>query len=249
MNLQAYFDRIRYVGDVKPTLDTLTALHTAHTFNIPFENLDVYAGKRISLEPNAIFDKLVTRRRGGYCFEMNGLFAFVLRELGFEVRQLLARTAFGGTYSAKLHEVLAVDIGDKTYVADVGYGNYGIAAPLLLEIMTEQTQFVDTYRFMSDSMLGFVLERKLNGAFIPMYAFSTESCVPDDFEVANHYTATHPDSFFKLMRFATKPTPAGRVTLADSHLKIVSCGAAIERNIRKPEFRTLLHKLFGIEWA
>jgi N-hydroxyarylamine O-acetyltransferase len=256
MNLQAYFDRIGYVGDENtiPTLNTLTALHTAHVFAIPFENLDVYAGWRISLEPDALFNKLVTRRRGGYCFEMNGLFALVLRELGFAVRQMFARTAFGGAFSAKLHEVLAVELDGKTYLADVGYGNDGISAPLLLgdEI---QTQFGNTYRFTRDPVYGHVLERMVGGAFAPsmvggefapMYAVSPEACVPADFEVANHYTATHPDSFFKTARFATKPTPTGRVTLTETRLKIADGGAVTERDVDGAEFETLLRELFGL---
>jgi N-hydroxyarylamine O-acetyltransferase len=247
MELSAYFDRVGYTGDPRPTLETLTALHVGHTFNIPFENLDVFAGKPVSLAPDALFDKLITRRRGGYCFEMNGLFALVLRELGFQPRQLLARTAFAGAYSAKLHEVLTVETQDGTYLCDVGYGNDGIAAPLLLSPDSEQTQFKLAYRFTCDGTFGYVLHRREGAGFIPMYAFTDNEYVPEDFEVANHYTSTHPRSFFRLQRFATKPTPTGRITLTEQRLTIRDDGDVTERTISgEPELLELFRRYFGL---
>jgi N-hydroxyarylamine O-acetyltransferase len=247
MDISAYFDRVGYNGSANPTSDTLVALHTGHTFNIPFENLDVFAGKAVSLSPDALFDKLVTRRCGGYCFEMNGLFALALREIGFQPRQLLARTAFGGAYSAKLHEVLTVEAEGVTYLCDVGYGNDGISAPLLLTPRKEQKWFLDTYRFTRDSNFGHVLQRRDGENFVTMYAFTDNEYVPGDFEVANHYTSTHPQSFFKLQRFATKPTPTGRITLTEHRLKIVDGGKVIERAVSgETELSDLLRKHFGL---
>jgi len=246
MNLQEYLSRIGYMKDLSLSLDTLTELHSAHVFNIPFENLDVVQGLPINLASNALFDKIVTRKRGGYCFEMNGLFADVLRELGFNVRQTLARTAFGGTFSAKLHEVLVVNIGQNTYICDVGYGNDGISAPLLLELGTKQTQFVNTYRFIFDDTWGYIMQRKVADEYVPMLAMTLEECVPDDFEVASHYTSTHPMSFFKMQRFATKPTPTGRITLTDNHWKVVDNDSITEQDISPSEFENLLQTHFGL---
>ncbi|MDR2502403.1 MAG: arylamine N-acetyltransferase, partial [Oscillospiraceae bacterium] len=107
--LSEYFERIGYTGGEKPSAENLRGLHIGHTMNIPFENLDVVAGLGISLAPQSLFDKLVTRRRGGYCFEMNGLFSSVLCSLGYPVTRLLARGAMNnGEYTAKLHEIMRV---------------------------------------------------------------------------------------------------------------------------------------------
>ncbi|MDR0817996.1 MAG: arylamine N-acetyltransferase [Oscillospiraceae bacterium] len=249
--IEKYLERVGYSGELTQTYETLYALHTAHVFNIPFENLDVFYGRTISLDEDALFDKLVNRRRGGYCFEMNGLFSIVLKKLGFKARNLLARTAFGGDYSAKLHQVISVEIDEKTYLADVGYGNEGIAAPLLLDADgadTEQTRFSETYRFTRDPRFGYALERKVSGGFTPMYAFTTEECIPSDFEVANHYTSTHPNSFFKMAGFITMPTASGRITLTGRHLKINENGQITEREITgESEFAAFLSEQFGLD--
>jgi len=245
--LQQYFERIAYAGGARPTLETLAALHTAHVFAIPFENLDVMRGARISLEPQALFDKLVTRGRGGYCFEMNGLFSLVLSSLGFRVKNLLARVANGGEFSAKTHQVLAVAIGGSEYLADVGFGGSGISAPLRLELDAEQPQLADTYRFAADTRHGFVLQRKVGGEFTPMYAFTRDEAITEDYAVANHYTSTYPQSYFKSMRFATKPTRTGRVTLTERSLKIADGESVSERAVSgEAEFASLLLEYFGL---
>jgi N-hydroxyarylamine O-acetyltransferase len=250
MDLDKYFTRIGYTGGAAPTLETLTALHTAHVFTIPFESLDAKYGREISLAPDALFDKLVTRRRGGYCFEMNGLFSIALSALGFRVKNLLARTALGDEYHAKSHEVLTVELDGNTYLADVGYGNDGISAPLEVRCGTKQTQFGNTYSFTEHAKHGWVLCRREGDTFSPMYAFTERECLPVDFEVANYYTATHPTSFFKMSAFATKPTPTGRITLTEEYLKIREKGVITERKVTdKQDFARLLYDYFELNLA
>ncbi|MDR1206566.1 MAG: arylamine N-acetyltransferase [Peptococcaceae bacterium] len=246
MELDRYFERVGYKGGAAPTLETLTALHTAHVFAIPFENLDVFYGKPISLEPEALCRKLVDGGRGGYCFEMNGLFSLVLRELGFHVTDLLARRVDGGIRRAKTHQVLMIEIDGARYLADVGYGNNGIAAPLRLAPGEEQAQMADAYLITEDPQFGYVLHRREDGAFAPMYAFTAEECYPADFEVANYYVSTHPQSFFRAGRFCTKPTPSGRITLTEDSLKIRENGAATQRPVSEGEFGSLLNRHFGL---
>ena len=247
MDLDKYFKRIGYSGGTAPTLETLAALHTAHVFSIPFENLDVYEGRAVSLEPGAIFEKLVTRRRGGYCYEMNTLFASVLRQMGFNATDILARASNGGAYSAKLHHAIMVRLGDSLYLADVGYGSEGISAPLKLEFCTEQRQFADVYRFTRDNNLGCVLERGAGDGFISMYAFKFEEALPVDIELAHYYSATHAESFFRAAPFCTMPNPSGRVTLKPSLLKIRENGDTRECEVAgEVEFKVLLEQYFGI---
>jgi N-hydroxyarylamine O-acetyltransferase len=246
--LTAYLDRIHYTGNTELTYETLYKLHTGHTFNIPFENLDAANHLPISLELDALFDKLVTRKRGGYCFEMNGLFTHVLKTLGFGVTPLLARTAFGvGKYSAKLHEVLLVELDGSSYLADVGYGNNGIAAPLPLVTRQEHKQFNNIYRFQLDTDAGYILERKEGAEWTPMYAFTPEPCIPEDYEVANYFTSTHPSSFFRMAKFVTMPTPEGRITLMGTNFKVIANGEITETSVDSDEeFDTILHERFGL---
>jgi N-hydroxyarylamine O-acetyltransferase len=125
MDLQAYFARIGFAGSAKPDLATLTALHRAHLQAIPYENLDVQLGRPLTTDPAAAFDKIVTRRRGGWCYEMNGLFGAVLTEIGFKVtpmagaamRELLGDIVVGN------HLVLLVELDGDPWIADVGFGD------------------------------------------------------------------------------------------------------------------------------
>jgi N-hydroxyarylamine O-acetyltransferase len=132
MNLQAYLDRVGFEGAPRPDLDTLARLHRGHLLHIPYENLDVLLGARLDFDPARIFDKLVTRCRGGWCYEMNGLLAWALEEIGFKVTRLAGavwRERIGESVVGN-HLVLLVDL-DTRYVADVGFGD-GLFEPVPL---------------------------------------------------------------------------------------------------------------------
>ncbi|MDR1775184.1 MAG: arylamine N-acetyltransferase [Actinomycetes bacterium] len=248
---QAYCDRINYVGPRDVSLETLEGLHTAHTFNVPFENLDVSCGRSILLDPETLYAKLVLRRRGGYCFEMNGWFALVLEHLGFQVTSHLARRSLGGgDYYAALHQVLVVTIEGTRYLADVGYGVEGISAPLPIDVDTEYMQFVNRYRFDWDDRFGHVLERKTDDGWVGMYAFPQDPCLPIDIDVVNYYTSTNPASFFLKGRFCTIPTPTGRITLTEDVFKIVENGQLTEREVEgEDDFRNLAQQYFRLDVA
>lgn len=239
-NMDAYLERIGYRGKLDISLETLKELHIAHTFSIPFENLDIYFNRAPLLDKETLFNKLVVMKRGGYCFEMNGLFSMVLREIGFKVKDLLA----GG----RLHQVLMVELDDKKYLVDVGYGNDGIAAPLLIEAGIEQEQFTNTYRFITNPNYGYMLQRKVGDEFQPMYVFTLQECSPMDYLISNHFTATYPESFFKKMKFCTMPTNKGRITLTDAHLKIIENGEVTQQVVAdEKEFSELLKKHFNLD--
>ncbi len=136
--LNTYLHRINYTGSIEPTVDVLRAIHRAHLLSIPYENLDIHLDGALSLDLDAIYDKLVMRKRGGWCYEMNGLLAWALREIGFDV------TLLGGTVgrdhmgdlAQDNHLVLLVQLvqlaqPSQRWIADVGFGN-GILEPLLL---------------------------------------------------------------------------------------------------------------------
>ncbi|WP_041276067.1 arylamine N-acetyltransferase family protein [Desulfosporosinus acidiphilus] len=247
-NIDAYLERINYEGNVDVSYETLYALHTSHTLNVPFENLDVYNRKPILLDTESLYKKIVENKRGGYCFEMNGLFSYILKELGFKVTDLLARgTTDGKTFLAKLHQLLMVEIDDKRWLVDVGYGNNGITAPLLLEEGLEQRQFAHTYRLLNDPKFGYVLQYKVKDEYQYLYAFTLDECYPMDFLMSNHFTATYPDSLFLKMKFCTMPTKEGRITLTDNHFKVLENGKVCEQNVANDgEFNELLKKHFQL---
>lgn len=249
ISLDGYFDRIKFQGNPDNTAETLIALHTAHTLNIPFENLDILCGREISLDIEAIYEKIVRNRRGGYCFEMNALFAQVLRQLGFEVQDLLARVFINQeTVFARLHHVLLVSIDGRRYLADVGFGGNGLIAPILLEDGCISEQFADTFRLVCSDKYGYVLQFLIDGVFANSYAFTLEPQVPVvDYLAPNYFTSNFPGSLFKQKAICTRPTRQGRITLNDLELKIRSQDQTVRITAADPEtFNRLISEHFGL---
>jgi N-hydroxyarylamine O-acetyltransferase len=248
-NLNSYFERIDYRGSAEVSERALKDIHIAHTLNVPFENLDVFYRRPILLDGASLYKKIVKERRGGYCFEMNGIFSLVLQEMGFKVTNLLAKVSVDGMhYTTKTHQAILVETGGNRWVADVGFGNDGIIAPLVLEENTEQKQFAHTYRIITHSTLGYVLQKKKEDSYYPLYAFTLDECSPEDFLMSNHFTATFPESFFLKMRMCTMPTKDGRITLTDEHFKVVKENDVMETPIANDsEFNTLLKEHFGLD--
>ena len=250
INLDEYFERINYPGNTNATEETLNDIHICHTLNIPFENLDVFYGKLPLLDEAALHNKIVTNRRGGYCFEMNGIFSFVLQRMGFKVTNLLARVAIDGiNYTSKTHQAMLVETGNKKWLTDVGFGNNGIIAPLLFIEDSDQKQFAHIYRIIKEPRFGgYVLQKKAGDMYNSLYAFTLDACYPEDFVMSNYYTATFPESFFIMMRMCTIPTREGRITLTDAHLKIVKNGDISESEIKnEEEFSRHLKEYFGLD--
>lgn len=137
LDLDAYLKRINYSGPVRPDIETLNALHEAHVNAVPFENLDVHASRPVSLSLEAAYEEIVTRRRGGWCFEMNAVFGWALAEIGFEVCRLAAgvRRASLGDAAIGNHLALLVRL-ERDYLADVGFGSSQVTAIALEEAVT-----------------------------------------------------------------------------------------------------------------
>ncbi|HET8715978.1 MAG TPA: arylamine N-acetyltransferase, partial [Holophagaceae bacterium] len=134
LDLEAYLARIGYAGGLSPDLPTLTALHEAHALAVPFENLAIQMGEGVRIDLASLQDKLVRRRRGGYCFEQNGLFLAVLRALGFAVDPFEARVRFGtDAVLPRTHMLLRVRLPEGDFLADVGFGGQGVRRPVPLD--------------------------------------------------------------------------------------------------------------------
>ncbi len=248
-NLDSYFERINYTGSTEVNEDTLRNIHIAHTLNVPFENLDVFYKRPILLDETCLYEKIVLKRRGGYCFEMNGIFSTVLKKLGFKVTDLLARVAIGGmNYTAKTHQAIMVETGGYRWIADVGFGNDGIIAPLLLDEDAEQTQFAHSYRLANHHESVYTLQKKAGDVYSHLYAFTLDECCPEDFIMSNHFTSTFPESFFIKMRMCTMPSKEGRITLTDNMFKMIKNGNVFETAIEnEEEFNLYLKEYFMLD--
>lgn len=192
LDLDAYLARIGQAR-ATPSAAALTALHEAHVRAIPFENIDPLLGRSPSLAIGDIADKLVHRRRGGYCYEHNLLLAAALEQLGYDVVRQTARVQpdSGGP---RTHMNLRVHVEGTDYLADTGFGA-GIMHPMPLRTGTEFDQAGWRYRLSADEG-GLRLEKFTDGEWRAEYSFGPEPQQPIDYEVANHYVATHPRSPF-----------------------------------------------------
>jgi N-hydroxyarylamine O-acetyltransferase len=259
VDFDAYAERIGYRGASAPSADTLEGIVLAHALRIPFENLDIHLGKSIDLDPAAVFDKLVARRRGGYCFEQNGLLLTMLRSIGFTVRPLAARVMWGLPLvdRPRTHMLLQLEIGSRTYLTDVGFGALNLLAPLPFEPGREHTVHGETFRLKEipwdGKVLGtppsFDVETKLaDGTWAPLYRMSLEEQRPIDFVMANWFTSTHPESLFVKRKIVSQPEVGARRVLVDRELE-VRRGGGVEKTVldTEEEYRAVLRDVFHID--
>ncbi len=245
-NLEAYLARIGYGGKLDATAETLRDLHLAHAVSIPFENLDIQMGLPIHLDLASLQDKLVRRRRGGYCFEQNTLFQAALKTLGFNPRPCEARVRFGNVVEmARTHMLLLVGVGGAEFLCDVGFGGEGLLHPVPMD-GAEHTQFLATCRVVPEGNL-LVLQSLRREGWFDLYAFVPEARAPIDFVVANWYTSTHPQSRFVTTLTAQLPTPEARYVLRNRTL-VTSRGSEPEtRELEDAELFEVLWTRFGLE--
>lgn len=200
INLNSYLGRINIAGDLTPTLDLLNRITQAHAQTIAFENIDAALDIPIKLSDEAIFEKLVTGHRGGYCFEQNGLLLSVLEALGFQVRPVSGRVRLRFTERSQVgprtHVFLKVDIGEKSFLTDVGMGSASLTGALrLIEDIEQQTPH-DVRRIVRESGL-YYHQVRYDGIWKDACEFTLEEMPLIDREIANWYTSTHPQSHFK----------------------------------------------------
>jgi N-hydroxyarylamine O-acetyltransferase len=246
MNVEAYLQRIGYTGDRIPNAESLRNLHHAHMLTVPFENLDIHLGRPIVLDEKSLYEKIVLRRRGGFCYEANGLFAALLRELGFDVTLLSARVMDGGKPGPEFdHLTLLVQLEER-WLADVGFGD-SFREPLRLDDPNEQRQTHGAYRLARDGEQWTVLARSSGNVWKPQYGFTLRPCQLADFADMCHYHQTSPESHFTQKRVCSLATPAGRVTLSDMRLIITQNGERQEKILAsQEEYAKALRKYFGV---
>jgi arylamine N-acetyltransferase len=217
LSVQAYLNRINYQGPTDISLKTLFALQEAHISSVPYENLDILAGKHNSLAPACLYDRIVVKHRGGYCFELNGLFAWLLGKLGFQLVEYFGRPLKYEPIEIPMcrHRISRVEIEGKPYIADVGWGHFGFRWPLLFEEGLEQDQGGEKFRIVSHEKLGWVVQGLYKGEWSKIFSFSEDPHQPIDFFQPHWYCITHPDSIFRNSTMVYIRTTEGRNTISD----------------------------------
>ena len=232
-NIELYLKRINYKSDLSASLDTLFRLHNAQIFNIPFENLDIHLGKPILLDRESLFNKIVMNGRGGYCYELNGLFLNVLQEIGFKVEAHLARTMLGyDTIRPKTHQISSVWLEGERWLVDLGFGSNSLISPLKYELNVEVKQFSETYRILHDEYRENILQICTPDGWLSLYSFNFEKQLPVDYFLPNYFNSTSKDSIFPKMRICNIATPVGRILLNDMEFKIRDNGKITTKIIK-----------------
>lgn len=248
MNVDEYLKRINYNGPTDPSPETLRALQLAHLLTVPFENLSIHSDEPIVLNEDALFTKIVEKRRGGFCYECNGLFAGLLRALGFDVKMLAAGVARpDGTFGPQFdHMTLMVTLVDR-WLADVGFGD-SFLHPLLLDSRDEQVQETRSFRIDADDDFLILNLREQGAEWKPQYRFSLQPYEFADYEETCQFHQTSPESHFTKGIICSRATPSGRITI--SAMRFITTTDPQEREERtlssREELDQVLQAQFGI---
>jgi len=248
MNVQAYLDRIGLAAkELSADAKSLRRLQRSHLLTVPFENLDIHWKRRIVLDLDRFYEKIVEKRRGGFCYELNGLFNELLRELGFETRLISARVSKGGSHGREYdHAAIIVTIGDEEYLADVGFGDFA-AEPLTFVLEIEQADQTGTFiiRCFDDDY--FEVAKRDGDVWKSEYIFKDIARDLSEFTEMCDFQQYSPESHFTKGKLCSIMTEDGRKTLTDSNLILTSGGDRTEQPIdSENEFSEALMAEFGI---
>lgn len=248
--LSAYFARTGWQQPVTLDIDTLRGLHLHHNCSIPFENIDVVLPREIQLDDDSVQDKLVTARRGGYCFEQNGLFERVLREVGFNVRSLLGRVILANPpqMPPRTHRLLLVELNGEHWIADVGFGGQTLTAPIRLLADAQQPTQHGMYRLLNDGD-DWVLQFHHHDRWQSMYQFDLGTQHLNDYVMGNFWSAHWPQSHFRHHLLMCRHLPnGGKLTLTNFHFTRWQGALAVEqRNLADAaELYQLMQERFGL---
>ncbi len=218
--LKGYLERIAISEGVSGDLETLKKLTQAHPKHITFENIDSFTGIVPAIDTADIFQKMVTEKRGGYCYEQNSLFKEVLQTLGFNMKMHLARVLWSskdGSETARTHMLLTTDIEGKKYLVDVGFGSMTLTAPIVFN--SEQETPNGRFRLISLDDNFYRLDVFKN-EWLPIYKFTLEEVQVSDLDMANWYVATGPSSMFNKFLMITRVDEHARYALFNKEFNI-----------------------------
>lgn len=246
--LARYLARIGYRGPVAPTLDVLAALQAAHIAAIPFEAIDPLTGAGVDIGADAVDAKLIGQRRGGYCFEQNGLFLRVLRAIGFDAEGLIGRVRWmlpdNAPPTPRSHMVVRVRIDGRPWLSDVGFGATVPPQPLAMDDEASQPTRHESYRVVRHGA-EWQIAASIESEWRTLYRIEDVPPPTIDYEVGNWYTSTHPDSHFRHQLIAARTTAEARYGLRDNRLTTRLVDGRIDRRyLTADEIERVLAEIF-----
>ena len=250
--LTKIFERIglTYTPGAPATAELLAAVQLSMVTHVPYENLDIVAGIPLSLDYGDLYEKIVTRHRGGYCFELNGFLGEVLRSLGFRVTEVMARYLRGETtIPMRRHRVeIATDCEGRMWICDAGIGQSSFRLPLPFEEGAESKQYGEVYRVGKEPFFGWVIYDLHQGKWRRFYSFTEEIQLNIDYIMPSFWCEHAPDSPFRDVPALSIKTGEGRITVDDDVLRIWDGEVPFEKEIGSLEERAdIYRKYFGIE--
>ena len=260
-SIKEYLERIGFTGAARPDLETLNRVQELHVMAVPYENLEIMARKPLTLDIPSLYEKIVTRGRGGYCFELNGLYAWLLEGIGYKITQHFGRWLRGEPLESPMrrHRVIRVPLDGKEYICDVGVGMTAPRRPLVFEFDTVQEMSEESYRIVRHPVNIYVVEYlSSDGMFKPLYCFNDDPCIPIDYFQAHYYCTTHPDSIFLNDTMVYVRTPNGRNTILDAYdqstgKKVMELRQYENDSLKttlirtKKQFNEILRTIYGFE--
>ena len=248
-SLSAYFSRTGFQGTASADFATLKRMMRCQLFSVPFENLDVQEGKVVSLVPEEIYRKIVDRNRGGYCYEVNGLFAMALGALGIPYQFVAARPMTYPVRRPKTHMAIVVTIEGEQWLFDLGFGSYGIREPVNMNwINREIRQDYETFRLTLSKERDYLLQSLTDEVWKNLYEFNLSPQEWVDFEPANYLNSTHPDSIFVRSLMVVMQNPLGKDVLIGDRFKSVSEGRTTGWTVRREDIPELLQQKFSLQY-
>ena len=252
MDHNEYLKRIGFIGEIKIDHETLSELQYRHYTSVPYENIDILNNIPLSLDLNDLYEKVVIRKRGGFCFELNALYNELLVKLGFNTTNFFARFLLDEPeIPMRRHRIMRVDIDGEYYIADVGVGSVVPERSLkLVENDVTEIRGVQ-YKFIKDDFLGWVLMYKYisgNKDWRELYSFTEEPQIEVDFVQPNFFCQYHDDSIFNKVNMIAVRTEAGKYTLDDCLFKEIDFTGKklIEKECDPTEIPGIMEKYFGI---
>src|SRR6478609_9602607 len=249
MEIEKYLQRIGYDGSIQPTIELLQVLQKRHLLSVPFENLDIHYKVPIQLDLETIFEKVVIKKRGGFCYELNGIFYELLRSIGFDVKMISARVFDQGRqiFSPEFdHLAIIAKIDSVDYLADAGFGEFAFG-PLKIELNTIHNDERGSFRIEKVDDLYYKVAKLTGENWVPEYMFTLKKRDLDEFKDMCHYNQTSLLSHFTQNKFCSLATEKGRLTVTANKIKITEGDSVTELQLnREAEFLVALEKYFHI---
>jgi Arylamine N-acetyltransferase len=248
MIVEKYLERINLTNPSKADKDYLFQLQKSHLLSVPFENLDIHYKRTISLDLNDIYKKIVEEKRGGFCYELNGLFNQLLNELGFSSYLVSAEVHIkDGKYSPKYdHLAIVVKINKEEYLVDVGFGKFTLE-PLLIKLNKEISDTRGSFLFEAHDSKYLRISEVKNDSLVPQYIFTKKENKLSEFINRCHFHQTSKDSHFSQKKVISIARNDGRVTLNNTQLKITTLGNEETIKFNETEFEDKLLEYFNIK--